>query len=67
MNQEKYIGYLERDIADILNVTTHVSYLLEGKITRLNGVFPSRYSVRDLERFAKESPLERCRLCPSPA
>jgi hypothetical protein len=36
MNSEKYMGYLESQIADILDVATHCSCLLGGKIIRVN-------------------------------
>jgi hypothetical protein len=32
MNQEKYIGYIEIDTADLFDVVTHLSCLLGGKV-----------------------------------
>ena len=62
----KYIGYPELDIADILDVATHCSCLLGGKVIRANAyLFPKVkcHSPVDLlmlscSSFAPDIPLQ---------
>src|ERR1700737_5358639 len=65
-NSEKYVGYLALDIANILDVATHSSWMLGGKVIRVNGYLSLKvnfHSLADLpmrfcSSFAQDTPLQ---------